>query len=62
MLGKGDQVNGGTAIGRGALFQLLRDGIFRGNYAVGSRLREEEIAASIDTSRSPVRGWATATS
>lgn len=36
-------------------YELLRNGIFRGTYPVGSRLREAEIAANIDASRSPVR-------
>jgi glucokinase len=50
MLGKGDQVNGGTAIGRGALFQLLRDGKprTRAALAVETGLARSTVAERID--------------
>lgn len=47
------------ALGRGRLteraYQYLRDGIMRGDLPPGSVLAEEEIAATLGTSRTPVR-------
>lgn len=47
------------SLGRGRLteraYQYLRDGIMRGDFPPGSILAEEEIAATLGTSRTPVR-------
>lgn len=47
------------ALGRGRLteraYHYLRDGIMRGDYPPGSVLAEEEVAATLGTSRTPVR-------
>ena len=47
------------ALGRGRLteraYQYLRDGIMRGDFPPGSVLAEEEVAATLGTSRTPVR-------
>jgi DNA-binding GntR family transcriptional regulator len=36
-------------------YEVIRDGIVTGDYPVGGRLREEELAGSIGVSRTPVR-------
>ncbi|MST33366.1 GntR family transcriptional regulator, partial [Acidimicrobiaceae bacterium USS-CC1] len=36
-------------------YTALRDGIARGEHAAGSRLREEDLAATLGLSRTPVR-------
>jgi DNA-binding GntR family transcriptional regulator len=47
------------ALGRGRLteraYHYLREGIMRGDYPPGSVLAEEEVAATLGTSRTPVR-------
>lgn len=47
------------ALGRGRLteraYHYLRDGIMRGDFPPGSVLAEEEVAATLGTSRTPVR-------
>jgi GntR family transcriptional regulator, rspAB operon transcriptional repressor len=47
------------ALGRGRLteraYNYLRDGIMRGDFPPGSVLAEEEVAATLGTSRTPVR-------
>ncbi len=40
---------------REQVYQILRDNICRGVYAPGTRLQEQDLAESLDVSRSPVR-------